>query len=201
MITKGEIEMSKEQKNFLAKIIRGVAIPPTFVAILSVLMYFLCPAAFRHVGDLIAVITALAVVPALAYPLAKVLPGFKEKGRKGSRSLAFITSAVGYTGGMIYAFASGATDDLKFIFGGYMLALVALLVLNKVFKVKASGHACGIFGPLLYAVYFLGILWIIPCVITAALVVWASVYRKSHTPKELALGALCACVGFFVGLL
>ena len=193
--------MSKEQKNILAKIIRGVAIPPTFVVVLSICMYFLHPTMFRHVGDLVVVIVALALIPALAYPLALVLPGFKGKGRKGSRSLAFITSAVGYVGGIVYAFASGATEDLKFIFGGYMLALIMLLVFNKVFKLKASGHACGIFGPLLYAVYFLGVLWLVPCLAIGAAVVWASVYRKSHTPKELMLGGLCACVGFFVGLI
>ena len=193
--------MSKDQKNFLAKIIRGVAIPPTFVVVLSIFMYFLHPTMFRHVGDLFAVIIALALVPALAYVLAPILPGFKNKGRKGSRTLAFITSAFGYTGGMIYAFTSGATADLKFIFGGYMLALVMLIIFNKVFKLKASGHACGILGPLLYAVYFLGIWWLIPCLAVGAAVVWASVYRKSHTPKELALGGLCACVGFFVGLI
>lgn len=193
--------MSKEQKNLIAKIIRGIAIPPTFVVTLMVLMYLLHPTMFRHIGDLFAVLTALAAVPALAYPLARVIPKYKEKGRQGSRSLAFVTSAFGYIGGTVYAFASGATADLKFIFCGYLLALVALLIFNKLFKLRASGHACGIFGPLLYAVYFLGALWIIPCIIIAAAVVWASVYRKSHTPKELALGALCACVGFFVGLI
>ena len=193
--------MSKTQKNILAKIIRGVAIPPTFVVILTLCMYFLHPTMFRHAIDLIAVIIALALIPATAYVLAPILPGFKDKGRKGSRTLAFITSAIGYVSGMIYAFASGATHDLKFIFGGYMLALVMLLIFNKLFKLKASGHACGILGPLLYAVYFLGIGWLIPCLIVGAAVVWASIYRKSHTPKELMLGGLCACVGFFVGLI
>ena len=129
------------------------------------------------------------------------LPKFKARGRAGSRALAFVTSAAGYTVGTLYAFLSGATPELKFIFSGYMIALIALTVFNKVFKLKASGHACGILGPLLYAVHFFGINWIIPCSVAAVAVVWASLYRKSHTPKELALGALCAAVGFFVGLI
>ena len=198
---KGELKMSREQKNILAKLIRGVAIPPTFVVLLSVAMYFLHPSMFRGIFDLLAVMICLAVVPSLAYILAPIIPGFKNKGRRGSRSLAFITSAVGYTAGMVYAFVSGAGQELKFIFGGYMLALVMLLVFNKVFKLKASGHACGILGPLLYAVYFLGIWWIVPCMAMGAAVVWASIYRKSHTPKELVLGGLCALVGFCVGLI
>ncbi len=192
--------MSKENKNRLAKIIRAVAVPPTFVAILTVCMYFITPDVFRHIGDLLAVVTALALVPALAYPIAAVIPKYKEKGRDGSRSLAFVTSLLGYVGGTVYAFVSGATGALKFIFVGYIVALCALLVFNKILKFKASGHACGILGPLLYAVYFLGFGWLIPCVAVGAAVVWASIYRKSHTPKELLLGGMCAVVGFCVGL-
>ena len=193
--------MSKENKNKLAKFIRVVAIPPTFVVILAVALYFLNPAAFRHIGDLLVTVISLALVPTLAYPLAKILPSFKAKGRASSRSLAFITSAVGYIGGTLYAFLSGATNDLKFIFGGYFVALLALTIFNKIFKLKASGHACGILGPLLYAIYFFGLAWLIPCAIVGYAVAWASVYRGSHTPKELLLGGMCAIAGFCAGLL
>jgi hypothetical protein len=193
--------MSKENKNKLAKFIRAVAIPPTFVSILTVSLYFLNPNAFRHVGDLIVTITSLALLPILAYPLAKILPPFKEKGRTGSRSLAFITSAIGYIVGTLYAFISGAANDLKFIFCGYLFALIFLTAFNKILKLKASGHACGILGPLLYAVYFFGLGWLIPCAAVGCAVVWASVYRGSHTPKELLLGGMCAIVGFCIGLI
>ena len=184
----------------IAKIVRGVAIPPTFVLILSVLMYLLRRSAFRGFFDLSVMIFALALCPALAYPLAKIIPYYKNKGRAGSRSLAFITSAVGYAIGTLYAFLGNASNDLKFIFGGYIVALAALTVLNKLFHLKASGHACGIVGPLLYTVYYFGIIFLIPCALIAALVVWASIYRKSHTPKELLLGALCAITGFCTAL-
>ncbi len=193
--------MTVKKKNILAKIIRAVAIPPTFITILAVAAFFLNDSIFRHILDLAATIISLAVIPATAYLLAPVLPHFKDKGRQGSRSLAFITSAFGYVCGTAYAFASDASEGLKFIFCGYLLALIFLLIFNKVFKLKASGHACGILGPLLYAVYFLGIEWLLPCLVVGYAVVWASVYRKSHTPKELALGGLCAVVGFCVGLI
>lgn len=193
--------MSKEKKDILAKIIRAAAIPPTFVTLLLTLVYLFTDDVFRHAGDLAVGIISLAVVPTLAYVLAPVLPYFKDKGRQGSRSLAFYTSAVGYIGGTIYAFATNATQDLKFIFCGYLIALVFLLVLNKLFGLHASGHACGILGPLLYTVYFLGALWLIPCILAAIAVVWSSIYRKSHSPKELALGALCALAGFCIGLI
>ena len=192
--------MNQKNKNAIAKIVRGIAIPPTFVLILSVLMYLLRPSAFRGFGDLAIMVFTLAICPALAYPLARILPHYKTAGRAGSRSLAFLTSAVGYTTGTLYAFLSHASDDLKFVFTGYLIALAALTILNKLFKRKASGHACGIVGPLLYTVYYFGPLFLIPCVLIAALVVWASVYRKSHTPKELLLGSFCAFAGFFIAL-
>ncbi len=196
--------VNEKRKNFLdkfAKAIRALAVPPTFVAVLGVCMYALVPTAFRHIGDLSVLLAALALLPALAYPLAAVIPKLKAKGRAGSRSLAFVTSAVGYVGGCLYAFVSGTAGELKFIFVGYIVALAGLLVFNKILKVKASGHACGIFGPLLYAMYFFGTGWFLPCATVGALVVWASVYRKSHTPKELLLGGLCAVLGFSAGLL
>ena len=192
--------MSQENKNVLAKIVRGVAIPPTFVLILSVLMYFLKPSAFRGLFDLAVVIFTLAICPALAYLIAAIVPYYKNKGRSGSRSLAFITSAVGYLIGTLYAFLSNAGSDLKFIFCGYIVALIALSILNKVCKLKASGHACGIIGPLLYSVYYFGWFFLIPCALIAALVIWASIFRKSHTPKELLFGSLCALTGFLVAL-
>ncbi len=192
--------MSKKSKNAIAKIVRGIAIPPTFVFTLSVLMYILKQSAFRGFFDLAVMLFTLALCPALAYPLARILPHYKNAGRAGSRSLAFITSAVGYTIGTLYAFLSNASDDLKFIFVGYAVALVALTVLNKLCRLKASGHACGIVGPLLYTVYYFGPLFLIPCALIAAAVVWASVYRKSHTPGELLLGSLCAFAGFFLAL-
>lgn len=191
--------MSRDKKDLIAKIVRGVAIPPTFVLILSVFMYFFNPDAFRSFFDLAVMLFSLAICPALAYPLAKIIPHYKSKGRAGSRSLAFITSALGYTTGTLFAFLSGASEDLKFIFVGYITALAALTLLNKLFKLKASGHACGIVGPLLYTVYYFGAIFLIPCALIAALVAWASVYRKSHTPKELFFGALCALAGFFTG--
>ena len=76
--------MSKENKNKLAKLIRGVAIPPTFVVILTVSLYFLNNSAFRHIGDLLVTVITLALMPALAYPLAYAIPSIRKKGRAGT---------------------------------------------------------------------------------------------------------------------
>ena len=190
--------MSVKNKNKLAKTIRVITIPPLLVSALLIALFFLREDIFRSVWDLLASIAFLAIIPTLAYPLQPLIPGFKGKGRKGQRNLAFVMSAVGYTVGFAYAFLTGASEGLKFIFTAYLLSVVLLLILNKIFRLHASGHACGVFGPLLFAVYFLGSPWIVPCLIASVAVVWSSLQLMRHTPRELILGGLCALFAFSV---
>lgn len=56
-----------------------------------------------------------------------------------------IFSAVGYLLGTLVAFITDVPVELKIIYLEYLLCGIAMLVLNKVFKLKASGHACCIF--------------------------------------------------------
>ena len=183
-------------KNILAKFFRVLTIPPILVTALLVAVYFTRENTFRGVLDLIAAIVCLAVIPSLAYVLQPIIPGFRGRGRDGQRALAFITSAIGYIVGFAYAFISRATVDFKFIIASYLVSVVLLLIFNKVFHLKASGHACGVLGPLLFMVYFMGWLWAIPCAALAVAVVWSSVALSRHTPKELCLGGACALAAF-----
>ncbi len=185
-------------KNAAAKTIRIFTIPPILVSVLLCAIYFLHPGVFLHTWDYPMALLCLAIIPTLAYPLQPFIPGFKGKGRSSQRSLAFIMSAIGYTVGVIYAFVSNAADEYKFILSAYFLSIILLLIFNKGFHLKASGHACGILGPLLFAVFFLGWEWAIPCAVTAAGVAWSSVTLSRHTPRELLLGGLCALVSFAV---
>ena len=183
-------------KKITAKIVRVLTIPPLLILALLTAIYFIRTSAFRGVGDYIAAIICLAVIPSLAYPLQPIIPGFKGKGREGQRELAFVMSVVGYVIGFLYALISGAGAELKFIFIAYLLSVMLLLVFNKGLHLRASGHACGVLGPLLFAVYFLGWQWAIPCAVIAAGVVWSSVALTRHTPKELCLGGACALTAF-----
>lgn len=179
-----------------AKTIRILTIPPILVTALLILVFFSNQTVFRNTYDLAAAITCLAVIPTLAYPLQPLFPAFKDKGRSGQRSLAFITSTIGYVIGFIYAYASGATAQFKFIIVSYLLSVALLLIFNKLLKLKASGHACGVLGPLLFAVHFMGWTWAIPCVIIAIGVIWSSVSLSRHTVKELMFGGACAICAF-----
>ena len=187
-------------KNTIAKTVRVVTIPPLLVTSLFIVLYFGKPDFFRGVTDLLAGITFLALIPTLAYPLQPLIPGFRGKGRKGQRRLAFITSAIGYIGGILYAVISGVSHELLLIYGSYLVSVIVLTVFNTVLKRKASGHACGVAGPLIFTVYFLGWGWLIPCVILAGAVAWSSVALKRHTPNDILLGGVSAALAFTLGV-
>ena len=91
----------------------------------------------------------LSIFPTLAYPLQRCFKKYKDRGREGQRSLAMIFSFVGYLLGTVMAFVFSAPIEVKIIYIEYLLCGIGMVLLNKVFKVKASGHACGIVGPVL----------------------------------------------------
>ncbi len=183
-------------KKIFAKIVRVITIPPLLVLSLLTIIYFVSNTTFRTFWDYFAAVMCLAVIPTLAYPLQPILPKFKDKGRDGQRGLAFIMSTVGYIIGFVYAIVSGAPAQFMFIIAAYLVSVLLLLIFNKLLHKKASGHACGVLGPLLFAVYFLGWQWAIPCAVIAVGVVWSSVALSRHTPKELMLGGACALTAF-----
>ncbi len=183
-------------KNQAAKTLRIVTIPPLLVAAMLTILYIFRPTIFGSITDLLVGIMSLAVIPTLAYPLQPLLPKYKNSGRDAQRKLAFIFSPVGYAIGFIYAMAANVSIELKFIFGTYLLSVFVLILFNKVFHFKASGHACGVFGPLIHTVYFMGWGWLIPCALAVWGVVWSSLYLMRHTKKELFFGGMTAMTAF-----
>lgn len=179
-----------------AKIIRVLTIPPLLVSALAVLLYIRVPEMFRGIGDLLALITALAIVPTLAYPIQPLIPKFRDRGRAGQRTLAFIMSVIGYVGGFLFALIADITPDLRTVFIVYFLSILVLVAFNRYSEHHASGHACGLMGPPLFAVYYLGLSWLLPCVILGVAVAWSSLYLKRHTARELILGAMCSALAF-----
>ena len=83
---------------------------------------------------------------------------------------------------------------LKIIYLEYLLCGIGMLLLNKAFKVKASGHACGIVGPMLLFIYF-GLY--IPAIVGTVLVLpvyISSVRTKQHTLPQLIGGSAIPAV-------
>lgn len=187
--------------DYLAKTIRIITIPAILVTVLIVTLYFTEPYIFTSYVDAVLAVVFLGIFPMLAYPFQYCIPKLKEKGRACQRKLAFIFSLLGYTAGFIYGFAARVSAELLFVFITYFVSVIILTFVNKVIKVKASGHACSITSPCLFIAMFCGWYYIFPCLIVAAASVWASLYLKRHTAKELLSGSLVCMVSFVIALL
>jgi len=180
--------------NKLSLLIRIITVPPTFAVALLVIAYVMYPHYFGSIWQLLGGLFFLCILPLLAYPLQKYIPHFKDKGRDGQRSLAMIFSAVGYLLGTTVALLTGAPAELKIIYFEYLLCGISMLVMNKAFKRKASGHACGVVGPILVMLYFkmfipsiIGLLLVVPVYV-------ASVKTKQHTLPQLIGGSFIPAI-------
>lgn len=176
--------------NHISRVIRKITVPPVFAALLLIILFFVYPAYFATVWNLIAGLVFLCALPLLAYPLQKYIPHFKDRGREGQRSLAMIFSAVGYLLGTAAAWIFDAPAELKMVYYEYLLCGIGMLVINKVFKLKASGHACGIVGPILMLAYFK---LFVPSAVGLLLVISvyvSSLRTKQHTLPQLLGGSL-----------
>ena len=185
----------------IAHIIRIVCVPPVMVGILLVLLFTLRDDVFQSTADMVASMLGLTVLPILAYPVSFMIPSVRRKGREGQRSLAMYLSTVGYIGVFIFGLMAGAGTGLMHIYAGYLLSVIIILVGNKVFKVRISGHACSVSGPTVYSAYFLGIWGITVGVLCWGAILWASLVMKRHTFREFIYGTLTCLFSFGVGWL
>ena len=182
----------------LAKGLRIATIPPVLVTLLLSLLYASGLGIINGMHGLLFGIIFLALIPASAYPLSTVIPSVRARGRDGQRRLAFVTSISGYTLGTLYAFSAGVSDEYRTLFITYLVSVIILTFFNKILKIRASGHACGTFGPMLPTVYFLGWQWLFPCAAICAGVIWSSLHLARHTKSELFFGALCSVSSFVI---
>ena len=186
----------------LSRMIRRFTVPPVFAAGLLITVYAFYPRYYGSVWHLIAGLFFLALLPTLAYPLQKYIPHFKDRGREGQRTLAMIFSFSGYFLGTLVTLLSRAPAKLLSIYLAYLLCGIGVLLLNKLIRIKASGHACGIVGPILMLLYFdltvpaiLGMMLVIPVYV-------ASLQTKQHTAPQLlsgsAIPAVCVTMAYFI---
>lgn len=185
----------------LAHVVRIISVPPVMVGILIILLFTLRDDVFATTAEMVISALGLTVLPILAYPVSAMIPKIRAKGREGQRSLAMYFSTVGYVAVFVYGLIAGVGTGLMHIYAGYLFSVVIILIGNKVFKVRISGHACSVSGPLVYSGYFLGIWGIVVGVVCWGVILWASLAMKRHTFKEFLLGTLTCLVSFTVGWL
>lgn len=173
----------------LTYFIRVITVAPIMALVLLLVLIIQAPSTFGGTANFILAVLFLSVFPLLAYPLQPFINKFKDKGREGQRTLAMYFAVAGYILGCLFALALNAPKDVSIIYFSYLLSGSLVLIANKVFHFKASGHACGIAGPFILLVYFQQ-----PVVYLAILVlglVWlASLYVKRHTLGQLFIGTV-----------
>ena len=174
----------------VAKVIRVVTIPPVMVGTLIILLSTLRTDIFAGFGQSFATLIFLAIIPVLAYPLSYILPSVRKKGREGQRNLAFVLSILGYTSGVAYGLIAQVNEAMMIIFGTYLMSVLVLTFMNKAIKVRASGHACSIAGPIGLVCYFLPPICIVASLTLYGVIFWASVHMGHHTVKEFIWGSV-----------
>ena len=181
-------------KHKIAMFIRVISIPPLMVTYLLALLFFFRDGVFATTGEFITALAALAIFPALAYPFAEIVPPLKKGGRPAQRKTAFVFSVIGYIGGFFYALTAGFSKPVLTIFTAYLASLLFLVLFNKVFKIRASGHACSVTSPMFFATYYFGPIALLPSALLYAAIFWASLVTKRHTVREFLLGTLVCVV-------
>lgn len=144
---------------------------------------------YKSIWEYVMALIFIAVLPITAYPLQPVIPPFKSRGRKGQRALAFVMCTLGYILGVAYGIIFSVGRPIFTMLLTYLLSGVSLLAVNRVFRFKASGHACGLMGPLAALAYFIGPFALIVGLLLFAAAFWSSVYMKRHTAAQFAVGA------------
>ncbi len=172
------------------KIIRVLTVAPIMAFLLYTMLFIFRKEYFATIWHYVYSLACLTVLPLLAYPLQKFIPGFRDKGRAGQRSLAIIFAVAGYVLCALLGIIFSQSAELWTLTLTYLLSGICIFISSKVFKFKISGHACGVAGPCAALVSF-GLY--IPALFGIAvwgLAFYASLASKRHSLPELISGTV-----------
>ena len=183
----------------IQKIIRILTVAPIMALLTLCILYLSSPSIFGSPFFFIVGIICLTIFPLLAYPLQPLIPVIKDQGRIGQRNLAIVMAVLGYIASVIVAVVKHAPQSVWLIFLSYLISGLLIQFFTVVIKQKASGHACGVTGPICLLVYFLGVWWLL--LIPLLLFVCVISYRSGrHTKLELSLGVLVGVLSFAISV-
>lgn len=187
------------EKSKCAKIIRVVTIAPLMAFAALTVMYMFRPEIFGLATNYFLSVIFLTVIPISAYMLQPHISHLKEQGRNGQRKAAIIMAVFGYIAGLISSLICKAPKTCVLIYLLYFISGIFIVFFNGILKIRASGHACGIVGPLTLLIYFFGgyaafgLIVFIP--------VWiSSIKLKRHTNAEFVLGSVIPVVSLAAAL-
>jgi len=184
----------------ISKFIRIVTIAPIAAILLNLTLYFAIPDSFQNIGELLLIILFTAILPVLAYPVQKMFHLLSiEDEREAARTLAILFSIGSYTIGLILSFFLQLSYLQDLIYYTYFFSGVLMVLFNFVFHLKASGHMCGVTGPVAVLVYILGIhyLYLLGIVL---IVSWASITLNRHQYKDLIIGTMIPIIAMILSM-
>lgn len=170
----------------IAKGIRILTVPPVMAALLPLVLR-LKRDAFPG-ASLGLTILFLSVLPTLSYAVWAIIPALRAQGRSMQRKMAVLFSVAGYVAGTIYCFCAGLGRMERIVYLTYFLSGIIIALFSFCLRLKSSGHASGMAGPLLMLGlevspwFFLGFMLL-------GIVFWSSLCLRRHTAGELLLGA------------
>ena len=167
----------------LAKVVRILTIPQ----LMALALIFLLAAAFPGI-DMWWAIFFLCALPILAYPLCWAIPALRRGGRARERMVAVIFCVTGYVGGVLYGLLGRGTRAALAIYLTYLISGTLVALFSFVFKIKGSGHASGVAGPIAMLVWQLSP-WFLLAGLLLCAVFWCSLKLKRHTWPQLWLGS------------
>ncbi len=188
------------KKPDLSKVIRVVTIAPLMALLLLVVVYIARPQYFGGGLNFALAVLFLVVFPVLAYPLQPLVPRYRDRGREGQRSLAIWMAGIGYCCGIIAAALTNVPGQLWIIYLTYFISGLLIILFNKVIKVRASGHMCGVAGPMFLLICFRELAALLYIVILVV-VYRSSLYMKRHSRTEMFAGASIPVLAVLVALL
>ncbi len=175
-------------------IVRILSVAPVLAAAMVIVLFVTDRSAFHSPVTFGVMVATLGVLPLLAYPLQRFIPKFKDGGRHAQRTLAMIFAVIGYVLCTVLLLVLGATKAELLICLTYLISGVLILIINKVLKLHASGHGCGVCGPipvlLVLGLYAAAAIY----AVSAVFVCISSVRSKRHTLSEFLGGAAVSVV-------
>lgn len=186
-------------KQKVANLISVVTVVPLIAFYIITLLFIEFSGSFEGIWWYIYSLFFLTILPLLAYPLQNLIPRIKKQGRRRERKLAFILAVISYVLGTALVFVLKAPKIVKKIFLAYLASGLVLSFVNKILGFKASGHACGVSGPLklLYLLIGNNVLW---SALLIPLVFWSRISLGRHTIKELITGTIVGIISTYMAV-
>ncbi|MDD2258521.1 MAG: hypothetical protein PHU02_02295 [Bacilli bacterium] len=182
----------------VAKFIRVMTVAP-FLALTLILILHFTKKAFSD-GFVYLALFTLVLLPILAYPIQRKFHIIKGDMRASERKLAIIFSVFGYLLGFVISIIFKVSSLDKIVYLTYLLSGLGIFFFTFVCHINASGHMCGVAGPIAVLIYVFG-LWYSLLTLFLIIVIWSSLILKRHKIHELTIGSFIPIIALILAII